>query len=115
MKAWMSAADIDYRHVHDLQDIAERILSDAPAANSLAGAQLRILMGYTTFVDLNHPGEYDNWLTKYAVIYRYEGTGFHMDNLEKEEFGQRIVAARCTFVNRSALLKGQARIGTKIA
>ncbi len=106
MKAWMSAADIDYRRVHDLQDIAERILADATEANSLAGAQLRILMGYTTFEDPNHPGEYDNWLTKYAVIYRYEGTGFRMDNLEKEEFGQQIVAATRTFVNRAHELCG---------
>lgn len=106
MKAWMSAAEIDYQRIHDLQDTAERILNDPAETNTLAAAQLRILMDYTTFEDPAHPGEYENWLIKYAVTYRYEGTGFRMDNLEKERFGREIMAATLTFVNRAHELCG---------
>ena len=97
MKAWMSAADIDYHRIHDLEDAAERILNDPVENNTLAAGQLRLLMDYTTF---------ENWLTKYAVAYRYEGTGFRMDDLEKTRFRQEIVAATLTFVNRAHELCG---------
>ena len=106
MKAWMSAADIDYRRIHDLEDVAERILNDPAERHTLAAEQLRLLMDYTTFEVPNHPGEFENWLTKYAVAYRYEGTGFRMDDLEKTRFRQEIVAATLTFVNRAHELCG---------
>ena len=101
MKAWMSAAEIDYRLNHDLQEASELILNDPAECQTVAAAQLRLLMDYTTFEDSSHPNEYENWLTKYAVIYRYEGTGFRMDNLEKTRFRQEIMAAALTFVNRA--------------
>ena len=88
------------------QDTAERILNDPDESNTLAAAQLRILMDYTTFADPDHPGEYENWLTKYAVTYRYEGTGFRMDDLEKDRFMQEVMAATLTFVNRAHELCG---------
>lgn len=106
MKAWMSAADIDYRRIHDLEDAAERTLNGPGEANTLAAEQLRLLMDYTTFEDPNHPGEYENWLTKYAVAYRYEGTGFRMDDLENTRFRKEIIAAALTFVNRAHELSG---------
>ena len=106
MKAWMSAADIDYQRIHDLQDTAERILNDPTESQTLAAEQLRLLMDYTTFEEPNHPGEHDNWLTKYSVTYRYEGTGFRMEDLEKNRFRQNITAAALTFANRAHELCG---------
>ena len=106
MKAWMSAAEIDYQRIHDLEETAERILNDPGETNTLAAEQLRLLMDYTTFEVPNHPGEYENWLTKYAVAYRYEGTGFRMDDFEKSRFRQEITAATLTFVNRAHELCG---------
>ena len=106
MKAWMSAADIDYRRIHDLENTAERILNDPGETNTLAAEQLRLLMDYTSFEDPDHPGEYENWLTKYAVAYRYEGTGFRMNELEQTRFRQEIAAATLTFVNRAHELCG---------
>ena len=100
LKAWMSAADIDYRRIHDLEDAAERILNHPLENDTLAAAQLRILMEYTSFENPNYPGDSDNWLTKYAVAYRYEGTGFRMDELQTTRFRQEIVLATLTFVNR---------------
>ena len=106
MKAWMSAAGIGYQRIHDLQDTAERILNDPAESQTLAAEQLRLLMDYTTFEDPDYPGERENWLTKYAVAYRYEGTGFRMDELEKTKFRQEIVAATLTFGNRAHELCG---------
>ena len=106
IKAWMSAANIDYQRIHDLQDTAERILTDPAESQTLAAEQLRALMDYTRFEDPAHPAESENWLTKYAVTYRYEGTGFRMDGLEKNRFRQEIMAAALTFVNRAHQLCG---------
>ena len=106
MKAWMSSAEIDYRLNHDLQEAAELILDNPTESQTLAAEQLRILMDYTSFEDPDHPGEYENWLTKYAVAYRYEGTSFRMDELERTRFRQEIAAATLTFVNRAHELCG---------
>ena len=106
MKAWLSAADIGYRLNHDLEEAAELILNDPAESQTLAAQQLRLLMDYTTLEEPDHPGEYDNWLTKYAVTYRYEGTGFRMADLEKTRFRQEVTAAALTFVNRAHELCG---------
>ena len=106
MKAWMSAADIGYGRVHDLADLARLILADAGEAQSLAGAQLRLLMAYTTFTDPAHPSGYDNWLTLYAAFYRYSGTAFRMNELDQAAFRQEINLAVHTFVNRAHELTG---------
>ena len=106
MKAWLSAADIGYRLNHDLQEAAELILNDPTESQTLAAQQLRLLIDYTTFEEPDHPSKYDNWLTKYAVTYRYEGTGFHIEDLAKTGFRQEIMAAALTFVNRAHELCG---------
>ena len=106
MKAWMSAAEIDYRLNHDLQEAAQLIIGDPAESQTLAAVQLRLLLDYTTFQDPDHRNEHENWLAKYAVTYRYEGTGFRMDELEKTKFRQEIVAAALTFVNRAHELCG---------
>ena len=106
MKAWMSSAEIGYRLNHDLQEAAELILNHPAESQTLAAEQLRLLMDYISFEDPDYPGEYENWLTKYAVTYRYEGTGFRMDELEKTRFREGIVAATLTFVNRAHELCG---------
>ena len=106
MKAWLSAADIDYRTNHDLQEAADYILNDPAESQTLAAQQLRLLMDYTNIEEPRHPGEYDNWLTKYAVTYRYEGTGFRMDHLERTRFRQEVMDAALSFVNRAHELCG---------
>ena len=106
MKAWLSAADIGYRLNHDLQEAAELILNDPNESQTLAAEQLRLLMDYTTFEEPDHAGEYDNWLTKCAVTYRYEGAGFRVEDLEKTRFREVFMAAALSFVNRAHELCG---------
>lgn len=106
IKAWLSAADLDYRSVHDLREVADQILRDPTEARTLAAAQLRLLIDYTSFQNPNRPREPDNLLTLYAVTYRYSGTAFRMDDIDKDRFRAEINLAVGTFINRAYQLTG---------
>ena len=106
IKAWLSSAGLEYRKVHDLEEISDVIFSSPSEANTLAAQQLSMLIDYTSFERTDRPGEYENWLTRYAVDYRYSGTGFRMDDLDRERFHQEIHLAVRTFINRAHELTG---------
>lgn len=106
LKAWLSAADLDYRRVHDLAETAQVLLQDADESRTLAAEQLRLLVEYTTFEEPEHPGDYDNWLTRYAVNYRYSGTSFRMTDQDRSRFRAEINLAVHSFVNRAYELTG---------
>ena len=106
LKAWLSAADLDYRRVHDLAEVAGKVLDDPAESNTLAAAQLRLLMDYTSFQNPSHPRERENRLTLYAVAYRYGGASFRMDELARNRFHQEITLAVQTFINRAYELTG---------
>lgn len=106
MKAWMSAADIGYQRIRDLRETAESILTDPDESNTPAAARLRALMDYTTSQVPNKLGEYENWLTKYALAYRHMGTGFRIDNLQRDKFRVEITAATNAFIDRAHELCG---------
>ena len=106
LKGWLSAANIGYGRSHDLEDLADEVFADASESATLAGAQLKNLMDYTSFPNPNYPGDLENWLTRYAVAYRYSGTAHRMDNLEKTRFREEILLAVVTFINRAHELTG---------
>ena len=106
IKAWLSAADLDYRRVHDLAGTAETLLNDPGEGDTLAAAQLRLLMDYTSYEKEDPPGEIANWLSLYAVVYRYSGARFRMDDLERDRFQREITLAAGTFINRAYELTG---------
>ena len=106
IKVWLSAADLDYRRVHDLIETAQTLLDNPGESDTLAAAQLRLLIAYTSFEKADRPGEYENWLTRYAVAYRYSGARFHMDDLERNRFQREIMLAARTFINRAHELTG---------
>ena len=106
LKAWLSAAGLDYRRIHDLEEIAEKIFTDPVESEMLAAAQLELLLNYTSIDNPAHPGEPDNWLTRYAAYYRYSGTAFRMDELEKSRFRREIILSVETFINRAHELSG---------
>ena len=106
LKAWLSAADLDYRRVHDLEETAAVLFGDAGESRTLAAEQLRLLMDYTRFEEREHPGDYDNWLTRYAVNYRYSGTSFRMTDLDRNRFRAEINLAVHSFANRAYELTG---------
>ena len=52
------------------------------------------------------PAAPDDWLTLYAVTYRYSGTGFRMDDIDRDRFQAEINLAVGTFINRAYELTG---------
>ena len=101
LKAWISAAALNYSRIHDLEEIASEILNDQNESTTLAAAQLRTLMNYCTAEDPENPGEQINWLSRYAAQYRYAGTAHTMNGNEKERFREEILLASHTFINRA--------------
>ena len=101
LKAWISAANLDYSGVHNLDSIADSIFNDDTESNTLAAQQLRILLDYVTVEDPEEPDEKINWLTLYGAWYRYQGTEHRMTEPEKQSFRQEIVLATYTFINRA--------------
>ena len=106
VKAWLSAADLDYRRVHDLQEVADQVFADPSESNTPAASQLNRLLDYTSFESPDCPGEIKNWLTLYAVSYRYGGTAFRMDELDQDRFHREINLAVQTFISRAYELTG---------
>ncbi len=106
LKAWCSAVGLGYGRIHDIEEIAEKILNDPAESDMPAADQLRALLEYTSFEELRNPGELNNWLTRYAVFYRYGGTEFDMDNTEQDRFQQEITTAVRVFIERAQELTG---------
>ena len=105
LKAWLSAAELNYRRVHDLQEVANQVFTDSNESNTPAAAQLKLLMDYTAYENPDYPN-IKNWLTHYAVSYRYGGTSFRMDELDQDRFYREIDLAVQTFINRAYELTG---------
>ena len=106
LKAWVSAAGLTYSRVHDLDDLVSGILNHPTESATLAAEQLKLLMDYTTAGDPRSPEETINWLTRYAVQYRYEGTRHTLDETERTRFKEEILLASHTFINRAQELTG---------
>lgn len=106
LKSWLSAADLPYGRVHDLEETGKPLLNDPAESQTLAGAQLQLMLDYTRVQDTDHIGETRNWLTLYAVDYRYSGTGFRMTDLDQNRFQSEINLAVRSFINRAHELTG---------
>ena len=61
LKGWISALDDEYRNIHDLGDLAAIVRNHPAESNTSAGESL-------------------DWLTNYAVDYRYEGARVNLDD-----------------------------------
>lgn len=90
LKAWISAAGLTYRRVHDIEELTSRLLTHPTEGGTAAAAQLRGLLAATRYEELPEPAQAANWLTKYAEIYRYTARVFVMDAAEKEQFRRMV-------------------------
>ena len=106
LKGWISAANLRYSGIHDLDSIAQSVLNDPTESRTLAAEQLRTLLAYVTAEDPNEPGQTVNWLTQYATWYRYHGTRHTMAPVEMNGFRNEILLATHTFINRAQELTG---------
>ena len=106
LKGWISAAGLDYSGVHDLESIGRSVLEHEVESRTLAAAQLRILLDYSTVPDPDEPQETVNWLSRYGAWYRYHSTRYRMSDSEKAEFADQIILAAMTFLNRAQEISG---------
>jgi hypothetical protein len=90
LKAWISAAGLEYRTAHDLNLLANTILNDSEQGSTPAAGQLRHLLDYITAPDLQNPAQDVNWLTLYAVRYRYSAYNHEMDQPARTRFHDEI-------------------------
>ena len=109
LKAWISAAGLEYRSVHDLQELAETLLSNPAESTGPAADALRELMEYTSYAESGAPARSINWLNKYAVTYRYGDVEYRMTPADQEQFVALVTRAAQAFVERSHLLTGTGR------
>lgn len=106
IKAWISAAGEECRTVHDLDEFADKILSHPTESATDAAQQLIYFVQFTRTDPQGQPGRHQNWLTGYAVIYRYTGAAYHMDKLEKTIFQEMVNRTVTAFVRRARELTG---------
>ena len=86
LKAWISAAGLTYRRIHDIEELTSNLLNHPTEAETPAAEQLRRLLAATRYEEIPDPSQAANWLTKYAEIYRYTTGVFVMTPEEKEQF-----------------------------
>ncbi len=106
LKAWLSAAGIEYRWIHELEEPSEAIFQHHVESSTLAAHQLKSLLDTTNYQDPAEPGQTLNWLDKYSVSYKYSGTAHRMNDEEKQRFRQEILLAVHSFANRAFELTG---------
>ena len=106
VKARLSAAGIEYKRIHPLEEPVEKIFQHPVESQTLAAAQLRILLESAAYPDPQKPEETINWLTRYAALYRYSGTGHRMDTDEAQIFRREILISAHTFINRAHEITG---------
>ena len=93
LKGWVSTHNDPTRFGHDLEEMWERIKeledwSDPGLAE--IRESLEELLDYTTYIDPERSGGENNWLTKYAVIYRYGSMAHNPSREEQSELRQLV-------------------------
>ena len=106
LKGWISAADLRYGRTHGINELTRIILADPTESNSPAAAQLQDLLNFTSFRREDEPGETRNWLSLYAVAYRYAGVRYRMDESERETFRNVIYRSVNAFIRHAHELTG---------
>ena len=93
LKGWLSARNNSQNWDHDLDRIWSGIEStedwSAPGA-SLVRSCVTELLDQLKYDDPNRPGRPGNWLSDYAVIYRYGGTLHQMTRAERLELQEGV-------------------------
>ena len=96
LKAWLSTHNLPRNYGHELTPLWDEIRSlpetSAPDAQP-AVAAVANLFAYTRYEDPDLPGIYLDWLSKYAVDYRYAGVSHQMTELERAELRNLLNAA----------------------
>ena len=106
IKDWISAAGGEYNTVHDLDQFAEKMLVHPVESQTEAARQLVTFLHFTRKAPQGQPGKHQNWLTKYAVAYRYSGAAYNMDEEDRTTFQDMVNMSVDAFVERAQQLTG---------
>ena len=112
LKGWISAIDCEYRNIHHLKALADILLDNTAEGSSPARAELEALVEYTALTEaqrvalrLNDRDPYD-WLSLYAVLYRYGGVERRLDLAGYRELQERINRTVTAFVDETFRITG---------
>ena len=112
LKGWISAIDGEYRNIHHLKELADILLDNTAEGSSPARAELEALVEYTALTEaqratlrLNDRDPHD-WLSLYAVLYRYGGVEHRLDLDEYRDLQERIGRAVTAFVAETFRITG---------
>lgn len=96
LKAWLSTHNLPRNYGHELRPLWDEILgltetTDPHARPAVAAVES--LFSYTRYEDPDNPDVHLDWLSKYAVDYRYAGVSHRMTGVEMLEIGELLNAA----------------------
>ncbi len=96
LKAWLSTHNLPRNYGHDLRPLWDEIRS-LPETSTLDAATafraVDALFAYTRYEAPEFPGLQLDWLSKYAVDYRYAGVSHTMTATERAEFKELLNVA----------------------
>ncbi len=96
LKAWLSTHNLPRNYGHELRPLWDEIMgltetTDPNVRPTVAAVES--LFSYTRYEDPDNPDVHLDWLSKYAVDYRYAGLSHRMTGEEMLEFGDLLNAA----------------------
>lgn len=110
LKGWIAAIDCEYRNLHRLDDLASIIFDNVPANSSPACDWLDDLMAYILLppeqLAARRPYEPRDWLSRYAVLYRYGGAEYRLNQTGFQELKAQINRAVIAIVEHIHYLTG---------
>ena len=110
LKGWISAIDCEYHNIHSIDRLADILMDNVPEHSSAARDALDGLMAYITFppeqLARRRPYESRDWLTEYAVTYRYGGAEHRLDAAGYRELAAQINRAIDAVVEQIYLITG---------
>ena len=89
LKAWLSTQNLPRNYGHELMPLWDEIRSQPETAAPDAApavAAVAALFAHTRYAAPELPGVQLDWLSKYAVDYRYAGASYTMTAAERAEF-----------------------------
>ena len=94
LKGWIAAIDCEYRNIHDIATLADVLFDNVPPNTSPARDVLDDLIAYVMLppelLARRRPHEPRDWLTDYAVEYRYGGAEHRLDPAGYQELKTQI-------------------------
>ena len=105
LKGWISAIDCEYRNIHRIHELADILIDNVAEHSSPARDELDALVEFVTLppeqLERLRDHEARDWLTQYAVDYRYGGAEHRLDPDGYRELQERIDRVVNAFVEET--------------